>query len=116
MAHPDLLHIKLSALGISRRNMRPGRKAPDVSEDVSDILPAIREKGSRQTLVARRGGKSYGVLHSRAMPPPPRRSQSLPERQCLGPDCEAFCAACAWRRCGRSVFAAASGEGAERAG
>ena len=39
MSQPDLIHLPLSALSISKLNMRHGRKAPDVS----DILPSIRE-------------------------------------------------------------------------
>jgi len=61
MSQPDLIHIKLSALSISKLNMRHGRKAPDVS----DILPSIREKGIRQTLLVRREGESYGVIAGR---------------------------------------------------
>ena len=61
MSQPDLIHIKLSALSISKLNMRHGRKAPDVS----DILPSIREKGIRQTLLVRREGDSYGVIAGR---------------------------------------------------
>jgi len=53
MSQPDLIHLPLSALGISKLNMRHGRKAPDVS----DILPSIREKGVRQTLLVRREGE-----------------------------------------------------------
>lgn len=61
MSHPDLIHIKLSELSISKLNMRHGRKAPDVS----DILPSIREKGIRQTLLVRREGDGYGVIAGR---------------------------------------------------
>jgi ParB family transcriptional regulator, chromosome partitioning protein len=61
MTQPDLIHIKLSELGISKLNMRHGRKAPDVS----DILPSIREKGIRQTLLVRREGEGYGVVAGR---------------------------------------------------
>ena len=61
MSQPELIHIKLSALGISRLNMRHGRKAPDVS----DILPSIREKGLRQTLLVRREGETYGIVAGR---------------------------------------------------
>ena len=61
MSQPDLIHIKLSALGISKLNMRHGRKAPDVS----DILPSIREKGVRQTLLVRREGDGYGIVAGR---------------------------------------------------
>jgi ParB family chromosome partitioning protein len=61
MSQPDLLHIKLSELGISKLNMRHGRKVPDVS----DILPSIREKGLRQTLLVRREGDAYGVVAGR---------------------------------------------------
>ena len=42
MSQPDLIHLPLSQLGISKLNMRHGRKAPDVS----DILASIREKGT----------------------------------------------------------------------
>ena len=61
MSQPDLIHIKLSALGISKLNMRHGRKAPDVS----DILPSIREKGVRQTLLVRREGDGFGIVAGR---------------------------------------------------
>ena len=61
MSQPDLIHLPLSALSISKLNMRHGRKAPDVS----DILPSIREKGIRQTLLVRREGERYGVIAGR---------------------------------------------------
>jgi ParB family chromosome partitioning protein len=61
MSQPDLIHLPLSQLGISRLNMRHGRKAPDVS----DILPSIREKGIRQTLLVRREGENYGIVAGR---------------------------------------------------
>ena len=61
MSQPDLIHIELSKLSISKLNMRHGRKAPDVS----DILPSIREKGLRQTLLVRREGDGYGVVAGR---------------------------------------------------
>ncbi|OZB12319.1 MAG: partitioning protein, partial [Hyphomonas sp. 34-62-18] len=61
MSQPDLIHLPLSALSISKLNMRHGRKAPDVS----DILPSIREKGVRQTLLVRREGERYGVIAGR---------------------------------------------------
>ncbi len=61
MAHPDLQHIPLDALRVSKLNMRHGRKKPDVS----DILPSIRESGLRQTLLVRREGKYYGVIAGR---------------------------------------------------
>jgi ParB family chromosome partitioning protein len=61
MAQPDLKHIPLDALRISKFNMRHGRKKPDVS----DILPSIRESGLRQTLLVRREGKYYGVIAGR---------------------------------------------------
>lgn len=61
MSQPDLIYIKLSALTISKLNMRHGRRAPDVS----DILPSIREKGIRQTLLVRREGERYGVIAGR---------------------------------------------------
>ncbi|PKP79778.1 MAG: partitioning protein [Alphaproteobacteria bacterium HGW-Alphaproteobacteria-18] len=61
MSQPDLIHIELSKLSISKLNMRHGRKAPDVS----DILPSIREKGVRQTLLVRREGEGYGVVAGR---------------------------------------------------
>jgi ParB family chromosome partitioning protein len=41
--------------------MRHGRKKPDVS----DILPSIREKGIRQTLLVRREAEGYGVIAGR---------------------------------------------------
>ncbi|MCB9971774.1 MAG: ParB/RepB/Spo0J family partition protein [Hyphomonas sp.] len=61
MSQPDLIHLPLSALSISKLNMRHGRKAPDVS----DILPSIREKGLRQTLLVRREGDGYGIVAGR---------------------------------------------------
>jgi ParB family chromosome partitioning protein len=61
MSQPDLIHLPLSQLGISKLNMRHGRKAPDVS----DILPSIREKGIRQTLLVRREGDGYGIVAGR---------------------------------------------------
>jgi ParB family chromosome partitioning protein len=61
MSQPDLIHIALSKLSISKLNMRHGRKAPDVS----DILPSIREKGVRQTLLVRREGDGYGIVAGR---------------------------------------------------
>jgi len=61
MSKPDLIHIELSKLSISKLNMRHGRKAPDVS----DILPSIREKGLRQTLLVRREGDGYCIVAGR---------------------------------------------------
>ena len=61
MSKTELLNIRLSVLSISKLNMRHGRKAPDVS----DILPSIREKGIRQTLLVRREGERYGVIAGR---------------------------------------------------
>ena len=61
MAQPDLKHIPLDQLSVSKLNMRHGRKKPDVS----DILPSIREKGIRQTLLVRREGDGYGVIAGR---------------------------------------------------
>ncbi|KCZ45794.1 ParB/RepB/Spo0J family partition protein [Hyphomonas sp. CY54-11-8] len=61
MAQPNLKHIPLDELRISKLNMRHGRKKPDVS----DILPSIRESGLRQTLLVRREGKYYGVIAGR---------------------------------------------------
>ena len=61
MAQPDLRHIPLDELRISKLNMRHSRKKPDVS----DILPSIRESGLRQTLLVRREGKYYGVIAGR---------------------------------------------------
>lgn len=61
MSQPDLIHIELSKLSISKLNMRHGRKAPDVS----DILPSIREKGIRQTLLVRREGNGFGIVAGR---------------------------------------------------
>ena len=61
MSQPDLIHLPLSQLSISKLNMRHGRKAPDVS----DILPSIREKGVRQTLLVRREGDGYGIVAGR---------------------------------------------------
>ncbi|MBA3067826.1 MAG: ParB/RepB/Spo0J family partition protein [Hyphomonas sp.] len=61
MSQPDLMHLPLSKLSISKLNMRHGRKAPDVS----DILPSIREKGIRQTLLVRREGDGFGIVAGR---------------------------------------------------
>lgn len=61
MSQPDLIHIALSQLGISKLNMRHGRNAPDVS----DILPSIREKGIRQTLLVRREAGGFGIVAGR---------------------------------------------------
>jgi len=61
MSQPDLIHLPLSQLTISKLNMRHGRKTPDVS----DILPSIREKGIRQTLLVRREGDGYGIVAGR---------------------------------------------------
>ncbi len=61
MSQPDLIHLPLSALSISKHNMRRGRKAPDVS----DILPSIRSSGIRQTLLVRREGEGYGIVAGR---------------------------------------------------
>jgi ParB family transcriptional regulator, chromosome partitioning protein len=61
MSQPDLIHIELSKLSISKLNMRHGRRAPDVS----DILPSIREKGIRQTLLVRREGDGFGIVAGR---------------------------------------------------
>ncbi|MBI1254658.1 MAG: ParB/RepB/Spo0J family partition protein [Hyphomonas sp.] len=61
MSQPDLIHIELSKLSISKLNMRHGRKVPDVS----DILPSIREKGIRQTLLVRREAGGYGIVAGR---------------------------------------------------
>ncbi len=61
MSQPDLIHLPLSALSISKLNMRHGRKTPDVS----DILPSIREKGLRQTLLVRREGDGFGIVAGR---------------------------------------------------
>ncbi len=61
MPQPELTHIPLDQLSVSKLNMRHGRKKPDVS----DILPSIREKGIRQTLLVRREGDGYGVIAGR---------------------------------------------------
>lgn len=61
MAQPELTHIPLDQLSVSKLNMRHGRKKPDVS----DILPSIRQKGIRQTLLVRREGDGYGVIAGR---------------------------------------------------
>jgi len=61
MSQPDLIHLPLSALSISKLNMRHGRKTPDVS----DILPSIRERGVRQTLLVRREGEGFGIVAGR---------------------------------------------------
>ncbi|KCZ62555.1 hypothetical protein L53_10690 [Hyphomonas sp. L-53-1-40] len=61
MAQPALKTIPIKQLHISKLNMRHGRKDPDVS----DILPSIREKGIRQTLLVRPEGDGYGVVAGR---------------------------------------------------
>ncbi|MEP6275799.1 ParB/RepB/Spo0J family partition protein, partial [Hyphomonas sp.] len=61
MAQPALKTIPIEQLHISKLNMRHSRKAPDVS----DILPSIREKGIRQTLLVRPEGGGYGVVAGR---------------------------------------------------
>ncbi|MEP0315150.1 MAG: ParB/RepB/Spo0J family partition protein [Hyphomonas sp.] len=61
MAQPLLKTIPIEQLHISKLNMRHSRKAPDVS----DILPSIREKGIRQTLLVRPEGDGYGVVAGR---------------------------------------------------
>ena len=61
MAQPDLTHIPLDQISVSKLNMRHGRKKPDVS----NILPSIREKGIRQTLLVRREGDGFGVIAGR---------------------------------------------------
>ena len=61
MAQPALKTLPLEQLHISKLNMRHNRKAPDVS----DILPSIREKGIRQTLLVRPEGDGYGVVAGR---------------------------------------------------
>mgnify|MGYP003632355027 FL=1 len=61
MAQPALKTIPIEHLHISKLNMRHGRKAPDVS----DILPSIREKGIRQTLLVRPEGDGFGVVAGR---------------------------------------------------
>jgi ParB family chromosome partitioning protein len=61
MAQPALKTIPIEQLHISKLNMRHSRKAPDVS----DILPSIRERGIRQTLLVRPEGEGYGVVAGR---------------------------------------------------
>ncbi len=61
MAQPVLKTIPIEQLHISKLNMRHSRKAPDVS----DILPSIREKGIRQTLLVRPEGDGFGVVAGR---------------------------------------------------
>ncbi|MBU1286513.1 MAG: ParB/RepB/Spo0J family partition protein [Alphaproteobacteria bacterium] len=61
MAQPVLKTIPIDQLHISKLNMRHGRKSPDVS----DILPSIREKGIRQTLLVRPEEDGYGVVAGR---------------------------------------------------
>ncbi len=61
MSQPELRHIPLSELSISRLNMRHGRKKPDVG----DLLTSIRESGLRQTLLVRKEGSAYGVVAGR---------------------------------------------------
>ncbi|MCR9078559.1 MAG: ParB/RepB/Spo0J family partition protein [Hyphomonadaceae bacterium] len=61
MAEPDLKHIPLEQLKVSKLNMRHGRKKPDVS----DILPSIRQRGIRQTLLVRKEGNGYGIVAGR---------------------------------------------------
>lgn len=61
MTQPTLKTIPIEQLHVSKLNMRHGRKKPDVS----DILPSIREKGIRQTLLVRPEGDGYGVIAGR---------------------------------------------------
>lgn len=61
MAQPTLKTIPIEQLHVSKLNMRARSKAPDVS----DILPSIRERGIRQTLLVRPEGDGYGVVAGR---------------------------------------------------
>lgn len=61
MANQTMKSIPLSALQVSKLNMRHGRKKPDVS----DILPSIRQHGVRQSLLVRQEGEVYGVIAGR---------------------------------------------------
>lgn len=61
MTQLQLKHIPLSALHVSKLNMRHSRKKPDVS----DILPSIRKDGLRQTLLVRPEKDGYGVVAGR---------------------------------------------------
>jgi len=56
-----LQHIPVDELKVSKLNMRHSRKKPDIS----DILPSIRERGLRQTLLVRKEGAHYGVVAGR---------------------------------------------------
>jgi len=56
-----LKNIALSALSISKLNMR----AKDKNPDISDILPSIRENGVHQTLLVRPEGKGFGIVAGR---------------------------------------------------
>ena len=57
----QLKQIPIDQLHVSRLNMRKSRKTPDIS----DILPSIRERGVRQSLLVRKEGKKYGVVAGR---------------------------------------------------
>ena len=61
MAQPDLTHIPLDQISVSKLNMRHGRKQPDVS----DLLPSIRAGGLRQPLLVRKEGAHFGVVAGR---------------------------------------------------
>jgi len=61
MANQTMKSIPLSALQVSKLNMRHGRKKPGVS----DILPSIRQHGVRQSLLVRQEGEVYGVIAGR---------------------------------------------------
>jgi len=56
-----LKNIALSALSISKLNMR----AKDTNPDISDILPSIRENGVHQTLLVRPEGDGFGIVAGR---------------------------------------------------
>ena len=56
-----LQHIPVDQLKVSKLNMRHERRKPDIS----DILPSIRERGVRQTLLVRKEGDHYGVVAGR---------------------------------------------------
>ena len=58
-----LQHIPVEQLKVSKLNMRHERRRPDIS----DILPSIRERGVRQTLLVRKEGEYYGVAGRRRL-------------------------------------------------
>lgn len=58
---PQLKHIPIDQMDISKLNMRHGRKAPDID----DIYPSILKRGVYQTMLVRREGEKWGVVAGR---------------------------------------------------